>query len=74
MAINSSMGLCVPASFRADKLDAVGLIKTLGIIRGLSDIYSTILVIRTNGEPVWSAVRDQRKQPGKAAAGPQQTS
>lgn len=46
------MGLCVPVSFRADKLDAIGLIKTFRISRGLADIYSTILVIRTNGEPV----------------------
>lgn len=46
------MGLYVLVSFRADKLDAIGLIKTFRIICGLSDIYSTILVIRTNGEPV----------------------
>lgn len=44
------MGLCVPVSFRADKCDAIVLIKTFRVICGLSDIYSTILVIRTNGE------------------------
>lgn len=46
------MGLYVPVSVRADKLDAIGLIKTFRIIRCLADIYSTILVIRTNGELV----------------------
>lgn len=55
MAINSDYELYMALSFIADKLAAIGLIKTFRIICSLSDIYSATVVIRTNREPVYTS-------------------